>query len=428
MPSTVIQDVPCPPQVMDVPARAVRFPDFVGLNRDLHQILDELDVYAIGTGAVGMDIATAVAQFQPRSLTLVDPDSYVPENLLTQRITADAIGSNKADYVGRLCARISPRTRVRMFPGRAEDLPLGALSSAHFVFLATDNLSVEVEVSQRCLHAGVPLVQASVGGEMLVAQIRFCGNADGNGPCLACGFGTAEWEHVNRESVFSCQGGYDDDVRPQPANRVATRSVGPLCSIAAGLASIQMLRYLGGLGPPVVDTCLEICGYTHHTAITRLTRNNNCPCEHRRFERCRLPRPVASFTPRELVETALGSSQTLVGVSLTIDRLQFCEAGVCTNCSRRQPVERFVGSLRGIDKCSECGASVDGLPFNTHRPTPLAVLASQLDSPLDGFTDKAPEAAVVRGPNVSAICEYSGAGNSSNSTQHPGERREYVHG
>ena len=229
MDSASINNVPLSLDAIEPPPRAARFPSFVGLARDLHDILDRLDLWVIGAGGIGLPICSHVAQLQPRALTIVDPDYFQAENLLSQRIAPDALGSNKAEYAGRLCRQLSPRTRVRTVVGRAENLPLGALCHADLVFLATDNLTVEVGVAQCCLHAGVPLVQAAVDGNMLVAQIRFCGHADGGGPCLVCAFGPAEWAHVNRETVFSCHGGNHDDAQPQPASRAATRSVWRSC-------------------------------------------------------------------------------------------------------------------------------------------------------------------------------------------------------
>jgi hypothetical protein len=272
--------------------------------------------------------------------------------------------------------------------------------------LATDNLGVEVDVAQRCLHAGVPLVQASVAGEFLVAQIRFCRNTDGTGPCLACGFGTAEWQHVN-QTIFSCQGGDLDDARPQMPNLAATRSTSSLCSLAADLAMMQVLRHLGGLGAPVADTLLEYCGYTHRTAISPLKRNYQCTLEHVRWQRCQMQRELANYTPCELANTALGPVRTADGISLTIERLQFCEAGVCTQCGARQTVERFIATLRGAGKCAVCGAAMDGLPFYTHRPTPLAVLGKWADRPLHKVVGRSPESIVVRGPNAAVLCEFS---------------------
>jgi molybdopterin/thiamine biosynthesis adenylyltransferase len=398
------QDVPRPQHAVTPPPRVARFPELVGLTRDLHRILDELELLVIGAGSVGKRFVLHAAQLQPRSLTIVDPACYKQENLLNQWITPDAIGRNKAEYVGQICTQISPNTRVRVFAGRAEELPLDALCSTGFVMLATDNLGVEVDVGQRALNNGVPLVQASVAGEFLVAQIRFCGNADDDSPCLACGFGPAEWGHVHQETVFSCQGGEYDEARQQPANRAATRSTSSLCSTAADLAMTQMIRHLGGIGVPVVDTLLEWCGYTHATKITALKKNIHCPCEHRRWNRYQTQRALSTYTPLELANIALGHVRSEDGVSLTIDRLQFCEVGVCTHCAARQPVEKFVARLLGAGTCPVCGGAVDGLPFHTHRPVPLAVLGKSADRPLRELLERMPNSVIVRGPNTAVLC------------------------
>jgi hypothetical protein len=172
----------------------------------------------------------------------------------------------------------------------------------------------------------------------------------------------------------------------------------------------QMIRHFGGLGEPVVDTLLEQCAYTHKSNITPLARNNDCPCEHVRWRRCSLPGPLSNYTPRELVRTALGLPATAAGVSLTLDRLHFCEVAICTDCGAQQALGRLVGRFRGIAKCTACGGSLDASPFNTHRPVPLPVLAAHLDRPLQDFADQPPEAAVVRAPNAAVLCRCAAAG------------------
>ena len=50
------------------------------------------------------------------------------------------------------------------------------MAEADVVFLATDNLAVEVDASHQFRLLGIPIVQASVHGETLVAQVRFLEN------------------------------------------------------------------------------------------------------------------------------------------------------------------------------------------------------------------------------------------------------------
>jgi hypothetical protein len=121
-----------------------------------------------------------------------------------------------------------------------------------------------------------------------------------------------------------------------------------------------------------------------------------------------LPRRVTGYSPRELVEMALGHQGCMDGVSLTIDGLEYCESGICTHCGVRQPIERFIRSLRAAGRCIACQSAVDGLPFCTHRATPLAVLGEQFDQRLQGFVDGRAESVVVRGPHATALCRFSG--------------------
>jgi hypothetical protein len=56
---------------------------------------------------------------------------------------------------------------------------------------------------------------------------------------------------------------------------------------------------------------------------------------------------------------------------------------------------------------------MDGLPFYTHRPTPLAVLGKWTDRPLHEVVGRSPESIVVRGPNAAVLCEFSSPNDSS---------------
>ncbi len=185
---------------------AARLPKFVGGPVDAAPKLNALRVFIVGVGSVGGRIAIHLARLGIARLWLVDPKRFKPESMLTHDIESRDVGKSKALTTARRCKAISPATRVFAFDGVVEELPLDAFAGADLVVLATDNLAAEIEVGQRCVHAGKPLVQASVHGDTLTAQVRVFGNADGQGPCPACGFGNVEWRMLNEQVRFSCDG------------------------------------------------------------------------------------------------------------------------------------------------------------------------------------------------------------------------------
>src|SRR5207247_9648588 len=116
------------------------------------------------------------------------------------------VGKSKARCTARWCQAISPGTRLFVFVGRVEDLPLDAFAGVDLVVMAPDNLPAEVETGQRTLHLAKPLLQASVLGESLLAQVSCFGHVPGQSACPACGFTQAEWELLRQQTQFSCEG------------------------------------------------------------------------------------------------------------------------------------------------------------------------------------------------------------------------------
>src|SRR5262249_12041886 len=162
-----------------------------------------------------------------------------------------------------LCKAINPGARIFVAPRGIGELDEMALSPVDVVMLATDHLAPEVELGQRCLWLGRPLVQASVHGETLLAQVRTFSNRAADHPCPPCGFGIDEWSLLSRQTVFSCAG--PDTSRPGWVGRselsAPTMSISALCAIAAELAVIQVLRLVLGLGAPVGDDLVQYCGF-----------------------------------------------------------------------------------------------------------------------------------------------------------------------
>ena len=215
-----------------------------------------------------------------------------------------------------------------MFGGPVQALSLSAFAGVDVVAMATDNLAAEVQVGQRCIHHRKPLLQASVHGATLVAQVRLWLNRDGSGPCPACCFGTSEWDHVNRETTFSC-GGEPGEQRRHVAT-LPTMSVSFLCSMSAEMAMTQLLRHRLQLGPPLEDTVVEYCGYSHQVSTSRLKRNPKCRCEHVAWDRTVLSGPPAQSSLQQIARTAgFNGRERLDELSFLVDDLTFADQAAC---------------------------------------------------------------------------------------------------
>jgi molybdopterin/thiamine biosynthesis adenylyltransferase len=373
-----------------------RFPRLIGLRESAGVSFARKRVVVVGVGSVGRRIALHLTRLGIDLLWLVDPDRYDDRaNLLTQEILGPDLGQSKVGSTGKACKEISPATRVFAYEGRLQDLDPVTMAAADAVFLATDNLAVEVDACHQFRLLGIPIVQASVHGETLVAQVRLVENQRADGPCLICSFGPEDYRHLNQSSIFRCTG-VDTGARPsEQINVMPTISTSFLCSLAADFALTQWTRHVLNLGQPVADTLLQYCGYTHRLTQAGLARNKNCKCGHMILERVGLPKPLAACTSGELAHCAGFEDQTLAGRSLTLGDLSYVELAVC-RCEQHR-VERFLPSGETLGTCRACAAPITPQPYYTSRPTPGSELNSQRDRPLQELGAEAAAWAVVQG-------------------------------
>lgn len=365
---------------------ALRLPRLIGCAPEALARFRSLRLAIVGVGAVGGSVALHLVRSGVAALILIDPKRFKQESLLTHEAGPADVGRPKALVVARRCKEIAPSTRILAFAGPVEALPVEALTQVDVVIMSPDLLSVEVELGQRCLHLGIPLVQSSVHGESLVAQVRLYANAVAAGCCAGCFLGREEWRQLSRQTRYSCEGASADQATaqalPLPANDApVTASFRSLCSLASGLAVNQVMRFFLQLGEPVADTQLEFCGVTNRTVISRLVRNPDCPLDHFVYRRVNLNKPPGHFSLAALAEAAIGAVPGDEAL-FELPGLDWVEFGRCA-CARMRPVWRFVprGQPRAFD-CAACGAPVVPLQFYVHRRVSASLLGSALKKPL----------------------------------------------
>jgi molybdopterin/thiamine biosynthesis adenylyltransferase len=375
---------------------SARLPNFIGAPPAADEKLRGLKVVVVGCGAVGGPIALGLARLQIHTLCLVDKGKFKAESMLTHLVFPEDIPGPKASILGRRVKHISPDTKVIVFDGPLESLDLAVIAEADLAVLATDNLLAEIEVGQRCLWLGLPLVHAAVHGETLVAQVRFFANRP-NGPCPACGYSPAEWKAMNRQTRYSCEA-VDRRATRAETKGPPTVSVSFLCSMAADLALVQILRHTLGLGSAVENCMLQYCGFDHRTITSALKRNLNCPCDHTVYGQATALEPIPDFTLSELAQMAgYDSGSGLNGVSLQMGRLSFCESAVC-RCTAMRPFRRFLATGARAARCRSCGEKIVPLPFYTHNPVPASVIADRMERPLRDLGAESAGWVKLRGP------------------------------
>ncbi len=400
-PPAIFHDIKTPAQLPRVERAPVtdRLPQFVSarLSRaETVRALEGMRVFLIGAGAVGRVVAAHFARLGVREIKISDAKKYSAQSLLTQFITAREVGEWKAGSTGRLVKSLSPRTRVRVFNGPAQALPLTEFIDTDIVLLATDNLSVEQAVSDRCVKAGQPLAQGSVHGETMTVQVRFLSNHHAQGPCLCCLYGAEEFSALNREVLYSCDG---HRAKPGAAQIHAPRtaSTSTTCSLSADLLVTTVLRWRLGLAAPVADTLLEYNCLSSRAITVPLKRNHRCRCAHERFEIIRARRPLSGATLGALAKAA-GLRSAEGPVAFTVDDLIWAEDGVC-DCPEPRSLNHFIPvGQTGAGRCRVCRKPIAIVPFMTHRHVSADVLGPALDRPLRSLGAATAQTVLVRRP------------------------------
>jgi len=359
-----------------------RLPAFFGGPADGAERLRTVKALVVGGGSIGYEFIQQLARWQVGLIGIVDPKKLKAESLITHSAAPDSVGEAKALYAGQLAKRLSPRTRVFALEGVFASLPLPCLAEFDVVFLATDNLLAEVQVSRACFPLGLPVIQGSVHGETLSGHVRFYGHGGATAPCVACGFTREEWAHLNRNTVFSCEG--DHSAKPEARiDGQPTMSVHALCSLIAQLALLQFVKDRLALGGSVRESTLEYCAYTQQIVNTKLVRQGECLCPHIVFRRALPPRrPLAKCALRELHQAAAGGVEKDGGVSFEVDDCDYVEQAICS-CGEQPPVQRFVNRDAGhVGHCLSCQRVLAPHPFHSFRPAPASALGQSLDRPL----------------------------------------------
>lgn len=332
-----------------------RMPAFIGLTVDARLELAGTKLLVAGAGSVGGRIAEHAARCRVGEIGLVDPKPF-SANFDTQ-VTRDPsdIARPKAGRVGRWVKTISPSSIVRVFDGPVQALSWLDLDEFDIVIASTDNLLAEVYLGEVCLALGLPLVYASVHGSTLCCQLRIFLNRTGDSPCPSCGYSRAERDQLSSGATFSCD---PAAVAAGDLDGPPTVSVSPLCSLAADMAMLELLRMRLGLGPPPCDCVREYNGYTGASVTTPLSRRAVCLVDHTVLDRVHLDRPLGECTLRDCAEAAgVTGDEGIAHTSFAVDDSLFAPVLSCTACGVSHEHNRFVDRRRGPlgRVCRACG-------------------------------------------------------------------------
>jgi molybdopterin/thiamine biosynthesis adenylyltransferase len=377
--------------------RNARTPKILDVSADLGSAMRRLWLAIIGCGSVGLEEADVIARLGVDRLLLIDPARFKATSVLTHPCLPQDLGLPKALVAGERAKALAPETEVFAFEGCFEELPTHLLAGMSYLLLASDNLRCEASVSQAALHLGIPVLQGSVYGRTLSAQVRSIAIADGGeGPCLCCEFGAREWEELDRGTVFSCTGAEAAAAAPADRSPIPTESPPQLCRIAADMACMELSRRVLGIGDADESRLLDYSGFSHGTTVTPLRRRAECPLDHQTMQLAPRERDLGESAPRELVREAGYQDWDPRRVTLTVEDRSFSSLALC-DCETHPSLGRFFSPGGAADACPRCGVLLRPHPIYTNDEVPISALAGQLDCTLESLGATAPGSVRLRG-------------------------------
>jgi molybdopterin/thiamine biosynthesis adenylyltransferase len=393
---------------------SARLPSFIGAPDDAIDRLQSLSIAFVGAGSVASHVIEFAAQMGINEIWICDPKKTKVESLLTHPIRVPELNKNKAELMARRAKGRSPGTRVRYFPGYFQELPPDALADADVVIIASDTISAEVAVAESCIRLGKPLIQGSVYGAALVAQTRLLlGSEDASGPCLCCSLSPGEWEDLDRDTKFSCDGSKVSSASPGSATPEPTKlpTVSPphLCAQAATMVVGELLRHVLELGPrpEAGGRSITHAGFTGQTSETKLARNSGCVLEHSSWSVRASASALTQLTPRDLARIAGNSDADLRATSLRVHNHRFASLYTC-GCEPHSRFDRFIADGQSLDPCEACGHPRDLHPLHSFAEIPFSALDKNVDRSLADLGVRDTPTVLVQGPNGTTLVRSPG--------------------
>jgi hypothetical protein len=190
---------------------------------------------------------------------------------------------------------------------------------------------------------------------------------------------------MHRETRFSCDPDHPEGV--VAVDGPVTMSTSALCSMAADLAMMQMLRLTLGLGADITDTLLEYNAYRCRTVLSPLVRNADCPAEHRSWVLREPPRALGRCTLQELALKAGVPRGRIQEAAFMVNERRFYEIDACSE-GHVQPLGRFLTRPAPGQGCWTCGRPTWPRAFDSYRPVPGSALGEAGSRPIEEISDE----------------------------------------
>lgn len=230
--------------------------------------LAEAHVLLLGCGGIGNLVAATLATAGVGELTLVDGDHVELSNLTRQFLFTEAdVGLPKAEVLARELRRRDSGCSVRAIVGSAPDAEsLRALPEADLILVSADSAGITGLVNAHCVDSGQVWLNACYVNDIAVWGPLVIPGETGCWDCQALTARPPMDDPELAELISSVNGRYQ-----APSN-------GPVNMLASSLASLDVLRHLGGFGVPASRN-RRMGVWTHDLALDTQSaeRDPGCP-------------------------------------------------------------------------------------------------------------------------------------------------------
>lgn len=228
-----------------------------GMGPEGQEHLSRARVLLVGLGGLGCPASLYLAAAGVGTLGLADFDRVDTSNLQRQVLYTDAdVGAPKLERAAAALRARNPELVIEphpegLTPANAAEL----LSRYDLVLDGCDNFATRLLVNDAAFLAGVPWVCASLF--QFEAQLSVFHPSAG-GPCYRCAF--------------------PELPQPGEAPNCAEAGVfGALCGVAGSLQALEALKWITGLGEPLLGHLLVVDSLGARMRRLRLERDPACP-------------------------------------------------------------------------------------------------------------------------------------------------------
>ena len=212
-------------------------------------------VLVVGTGGLGSPAAQYLTAAGVGTVGLVDDDVVDVSNLHRQVLhgTAD-VGRLKTESAQATLSRLNPNVDLRAHARRlTRENAESIVCEYDLVIDGSDNYPTRYAVNDACAVRGIVWVYGSV--ERYSGQVSVFGAAEG--PCYRCLFPEA----------------------PAPGSSPSCEEIGVLGAVPGvigALQALEALKWLAGIGEPLVGRLLQMDFLTAQTRIVKFDRRPGC--------------------------------------------------------------------------------------------------------------------------------------------------------